>query len=271
MPGFKLSSVAIAALLVCLVVAKADDIGLDQQLQLLVQSYPAASLRVENNRIFVAGQGEPIIIDDGRRKNHQQALADADVEDMLSQLYPAGPCGTKPAVNFDPGRIRSQPLMLALYGHSRSEVAKRLTKIDWFGKRLKVTTAFGVDKALIRVRDDLAKLPKKILRPALKSAGTFNWRNIAGTKRLSVRSFGAAIDLDTAYADYWRWSGGKPGKVPVYKNRMPMEIVDIFERHGFIWGGRWYHYDTMHFEYRPEMIAIARAAGTDACRKNTKD
>ena len=31
-------------------------------------------------------------------------------------------------------------------------------------------------------------------------------------------------------------------------------IVEIFERHGFIWGGKWYHYDTMHFEYRPELL-----------------
>jgi hypothetical protein len=30
--------------------------------------------------------------------------------------------------------------------------------------------------------------------------------------------------------------------------------VEIFERHGFIWGGKWFHYDTMHFEYRPEML-----------------
>lgn len=37
------------------------------------------------------------------------------------------------------------------------------------------------------------------------------------------------------------------------------------ERHGFIWGGRWYHYDTMHFEYRPEMIAIAKAGHVSAC------
>jgi hypothetical protein len=35
---------------------------------------------------------------------------------------------------------------------------------------------------------------------------------------------------------------------------MPLEIIDIFERHGFIWGGKWYHYDTMHFEYRPELL-----------------
>ena len=37
-------------------------------------------------------------------------------------------------------------------------------------------------------------------------------------------------------------------------NRIPYEIVEIFERHGFIWGGRWYHFDTMHFEYRPELL-----------------
>ncbi len=30
--------------------------------------------------------------------------------------------------------------------------------------------------------------------------------------------------------------------------------IDIFERHGFIWGGRWYHFDTMRFEYRPELL-----------------
>ncbi len=37
-------------------------------------------------------------------------------------------------------------------------------------------------------------------------------------------------------------------------NRTPREIMDIFEKYGFIWGGYWYHYDTMHFEYRPEIL-----------------
>ncbi|NUM57423.1 MAG: M15 family metallopeptidase, partial [Bdellovibrionaceae bacterium] len=27
-----------------------------------------------------------------------------------------------------------------------------------------------------------------------------------------------------------------------------------FESEGFIWGGKWNHYDTMHFEYRPELF-----------------
>ena len=46
----------------------------------------------------------------------------------------------------------------------------------------------------------------------------------------------------------------KAGKALVYHNQIPMDIVRIFEKHGFIWGGKWYHYDTMHFEYRPELL-----------------
>jgi len=25
-----------------------------------------------------------------------------------------------------------------------------------------------------------------------------------------------------------------------------------------VWGGKWYHYDTMHFEYRPEILMNAK-------------
>jgi D-alanyl-D-alanine carboxypeptidase len=32
--------------------------------------------------------------------------------------------------------------------------------------------------------------------------------------------------------------------------------VRIFEKQGFVWGGYWYHFDTMHFEYRPELLAV---------------
>jgi hypothetical protein len=45
-----------------------------------------------------------------------------------------------------------------------------------------------------------------------------------------------------------------------WKNRIPVEIVRLGERHGFIWGGYWLHYDTMDFEYRPELLAERQAA-----------
>jgi len=55
---------------------------------------------------------------------------------------------------------------------------------------------------------------------------------------------------------YWRWSG-TTGEPTPYRNAIPHELVEIFERHGFIWGGKWYHYDTMHFEYRPELLVTS--------------
>jgi hypothetical protein len=49
-------------------------------------------------------------------------------------------------------------------------------------------------------------------------------------------------------------TAGDSARLVPYRNRIPHRIVEIFERHGFIWGGKWYHYDTMHFEYRPELL-----------------
>ncbi|MEK7661051.1 MAG: M15 family metallopeptidase, partial [Pseudomonadota bacterium] len=66
-----------------------------------------------------------------------------------------------------------------------------------------------------------------------------------------------AIDLNSSYGEYWRWQKDKSKGIR-YNNRMPMEIVRIFENNGFIWGGRWYHYDTFHFEYRPEFREYER-------------
>lgn len=120
---------------------------------------------------------------------------------------------------------------------------------EFTNTKLLVTTVNGVDKQLQAVSDELQKLPPELRKYVTKTAGTFNYRNIAGTDLISAHGYGIAIDINTDYSDYWQWS--KTGK---YRNRIPMEIVSIFEKYGFIWGGKWYHFDTMHFEYRPEQI-----------------
>jgi hypothetical protein len=38
-----------------------------------------------------------------------------------------------------------------------------------------------------------------------KLGGTFNWRKIDGTERLSNHSFGTEIDLNVEQSAYWRW------------------------------------------------------------------
>lgn len=245
--------------------AGAAEPDLASRLKLLVEAYPESLAGVKGNTLLFKDGGLPLDIDDGKAKDHQAALAAGDVEDSLRQIYPLGACEAKPEVNFDPGRIRSDALMMRLYGPSAKAVQADLVPVKWFGETLRVTKRQGAAAALEKVRDALAARPE-LERYLTPSAGVFNWRKVSGAKNMSVHSFGAAIDLNTKFADYWVWSGGKPGKVPRYANKYPLEIVDIFERHGFVWGGRWYHYDTMHFEYRPDLIAIAKAAGASACR-----
>lgn len=89
---------------------------------------------------------------------------------------------------------------------------------------------------------------------------TFYWRQVRGVKRQSAHSYGIALDIAVGYSHYWLWSNPKANENTkvIYKNSIPKEIVEVFEKYGFVWGGRWYHFDTMHFEYRPEIIKAAR-------------
>ena len=229
-------------------------------------SYPGHVTAVQGNELVMAS-GKRIVIDDGRDKTHAQKLDDADIEDMLSQIYPIGSCSVDlpPAQNFEPGRIRNEAFFTAVYGRNADVVKKSLSPVPWFGQTLQVTRTLDVDRKLAAVAADLITAPSDVRKMLAPSAGVFNWRVIAGTRRLSVHSFGAAIDVNTAYGDFWAWHGGKPGAPGRYRNRIPRQIVEAFERQGFIWGGQWYHYDTLHFEYRPELIAIGRLAEERGC------
>jgi len=193
--------------------------------------------------------------DDGiEGKTHDQKLDSPDLEDMMSQKYnPGSDWGLPPAENFEPGRIRNEPFFKKMYGSSSGEVQSNLVTIKWLPSicncSVQFTTVNGAAYKLQQVSDELEQLPEEFHKYLKRTGGTFNWRFIAGTKRLSNHSFGAAIDINTQYSNYWQWDGSM-----TWKNQIPMEIVEIFEKHGFIWGGKWYHYDTMHFEYRPEML-----------------
>lgn len=221
-------------------------------LKKLMLAYPDFIDSVDENYLYW-NDGEKMLYDDGKQKTFEERLDNPDLEDMMWQEYTAGKEYEIPEKDFDPGRIRYEPFFLKIYGSSASEVKSNLVTIKWMPKsvnsKVSVMKLNGVDLQLKAISDELDKLPENLKKYVTKTAGTFYWRKIAGTNRLSAHSFGIAIDINTDYSDYWLWD-----KSMKYKNRISMEIVDIFERFGFIWGGKWYHYDTMHFEYRPELL-----------------
>ncbi len=146
----------------------AETVPLFDRLAALQQAYPFAVAAIELNALVMAN-GSRIEVDDGRRKDHQAKLAAADIEDMLSQIYPIGACDDDqpPARDFDPGRIRNDAVFRALYGGTQQAVAGKLVSVDWFGSTLPFTPAGGADAALRAVARDLAADPslRKYLVP----------------------------------------------------------------------------------------------------------
>jgi hypothetical protein len=201
--------------------------------------------------------GKRMVWDDGQDKAYEEKLSEPDIEDTVSQPYPGLGHLVPPSPLMDPGRFRHLGLLKALYGADAKSVRANLETVHWLpgvaDKKLKFNRRHGAAKALRRVSRDLLLLGKQFHKYVRVTAGTFNWRYIKGSDRLSAHAFGIAIDIDVRYTDYWRWAIKKDGTF-AYRNGIPQEIVHAFERHGFIWGGRWWHFDTMHFEYRPALL-----------------
>jgi hypothetical protein len=93
-----------------------------------------------------------------------------------------------------------------------------------------------------------------------KNIYTYNNRNVAGEDRPSLHSLAIAIDfIPSNYKNiYWLWSSSFVSGWWNIKNdekyAVPKQVVEIFEKNGFVYGGKWTRFDNMHFEYRPEII-----------------
>ena len=217
----------------------------------IIKVYPDFNISYSDNHL-VFTDGTTIVYDDGREKSFVEKLDDCDVEDMFSMTYDRD--ATIPAYLNDCGRGRSEQLYKKMYGNNEAEVKNNLVDVEWFGQKIPFTKVNGANLQLAKVAADLKTMPE--MKKYLTKASSFYWRKVRGANRQSAHSYGIAIDINTTYSNYWLWSNPKCSETDKlkYENQIPLEIVKVFEKHGFVWGGRWYHYDTMHFEYRPELL-----------------
>lgn len=264
-PGWVLSQMRIslfsAFVLLALGAATAGELW-DQQGARLLAAYPDHLDRIEDG-VLIWRDGTRMPLDDGKgEKAFDDWLNTPDIEDTLAIAYPLGDMSPPPK-DVDPGRARNEAFFNKVYGDCRKgEVAENLVSVVWLPKKTGQRMAFnkvnGASTALEAVSRELDQLPEKFDTYLFPSGGTYNCRVIAGTNRLSAHSHAIAIDIALRHTDYWR--NAKPGKdgAYAYENKIPMEIVRIFEKNDFIWGGKWHHYDTMHFEYRPELLGNDR-------------
>ena len=71
--------------------------------------------------------------------------------------------------------------------------------------------------------------------------GANQFRTMRGANRLSVHSWGAAIDLDPVKNPLGRpWRDGA--------GMMPLPVIQAFQKEGWVWGGSWSRPDAQHFQ-----------------------
>ncbi len=229
---------------------------INEEANRLIQSYPDFIKAFYNDSITWYDKTRAVF-DDGVIKSVNQLINSPDMQDMFHYDYPKKRQDFNKNAKCDPGRIRNEDFFKKMYGTTRKEVESNLTEIIWLpntvNKKIRITKINNIDKKLQHISDELDTLPYTTKKFVTEIGGSYNWRHIAGTNRLSAHSFGIAIDINVRYANYWKWDLKQFGEFK-YFNKIPNIIIEIFEKYGFIWGGKWYHYDTMHFEYRPELL-----------------
>ncbi len=175
------------------------------------------------------------------------------------------------------GGARFNEFLDTLYGiSSRAEAEQTMKSVEFLGHRTRVHPLLAgplerVDRS-IRRQILVDGETRRFVRDLAQVHG-YSWRKIAGTPRRSYHSYGIAVDLMPrtfgSQVGYWRWAvdGGEEEWWRIPMNRrwhVPQPVIDAFEAEGFIWGGKWLSFDNVHFEYRPEIIAIATGSGSSA-------
>ncbi|MDR2078423.1 MAG: M15 family metallopeptidase [Treponema sp.] len=163
---------------------------------------------------------------------------------------------------------RSQHFYDALWRAStREESYDRVKTIRFLGRSVMVH--YSIMEELTMVEEQILSAAKtdpqvQLWMNGLDSLTGWNWRSIADTQSRSFHAYGAAIDLlSRSYGGrqtYWLWAAENyPAwwAIPYERRSHPPEaVINAFEEFGFIWGGKWLFFDTMHFEYRPEILIL---------------
>lgn len=213
--------------------------------------------------------GRSIAWDDGVTHTFDGMLDDPtaiDLHDMLAQPYEVGSVKPPAIEDGDPGYFVPPELYMAAYGDAKHDIVDQLRQVRWFGDMQLPTDTYGdvylhvIDAA----REDLQAVRNELtigllFEPELADqltgrlcCETFHWVNRPDMEGVrSDHAYGIAVDINKDWGDAW-YTDPLPMQ-PRWHNRVSPHIVDAFERHNFIWGGRWNHFVTGQFMWRPEM------------------
>lgn len=242
------------------------NITMKRDILCLMMSYPEYIINLEKNDneivYIITKSGKRIIYDDKIVKNANDKISNADLQDMMESIYPLNSIVSLMDIGFDPGRARVYALLREVYGENKTDIQANLVNTKVGARVYQFNNKNGASNALQNTMKELNLImeKKKSIYPFVyPMSGTFNYRNISGTNLISAHAFGIAVDLKSDKRDYWKWTSREDGEKRLLS--YPIEIIQCFEKNNFIWGGKWGHFDILHFEYRPELILKARYFG----------
>jgi hypothetical protein len=163
---------------------------------------------------------------------------------------------------------RSQQFFDSLWrAHPRDESYERVKSIRFLGRTVMVHYSILEELSLVEEQILAAAKTDPEVRAWIDGISTldgWNWRGIADTQSRSFHAYGTAVDILPkslgGKETYWLWAARKKNEWwnVAYNARFhpPGAVIKAFEANGFIWGGKWLFYDTMHFEYRPEILRL---------------
>ncbi|SMC22766.1 D-alanyl-D-alanine carboxypeptidase [Clostridium acidisoli DSM 12555] len=242
-----------------------------QDILCLMLAYPENIkdvLHDDNGNVYITmNSSKKILYDDKVKKSAEQKFQNTDLQDMMEEKYPLETTKKLMEKDQNPGRCRVYSLFDDVYGNNRSSIEHNLKNTNLIYRNLQFNNKNQASNSLHDVFKEITAIKNKnnIYSAVFPLNGTYNYRLIAGTGKLSPHAYGIAIDLNRDKRDYWKWASREEGqkRLDIY----PKEVVDIFQKHNFVWGGKWGHFDTLHFEYRPEIILKAKYFGDSKERK----
>jgi len=224
---------------------------------------------------FIMG-GRPIHFRDGRMLGEER-LDEVEEFDPIFYRYSLDPLVAPPPLTNLP--TYSTDYLEALFGRAEDQVRRNCRSLSFLDHNLFVNDIIleplrGVEREI----QDAARRDPEVAQwlAELNVAYSFLFRDIAKSRTRSLHGFGLALDLvPRSYGGrqvYWQWSRvqDREGwyRIPLSQRwSPPQEVIEAFEHHGFVWGGKWSRFDTVHFEYRPEILLYNQAIAAGRARR----
>lgn len=228
--------------------------------------YLIESVKIEGEEIILTVGGKDIYYKDGKMLSRDN-LAHHDDFDSIFYQYKPGPLQEIPSpVEFP--LHRASDFLDALIGPAEGVIRASSMWVPFLGRRVFIhrICVEPLKKVEAQIKECAGSSPEvQEFISQLSVIYSMKRKKIAGTNNLSYHSYGLALDLiPKSYNGknvYWRWSSvlyPEWGNIPLSRRwHPPDEVIQAFEENGFIWGGKWYYFDTVHFEYRPEILYLS--------------